>query len=93
MQQLRLFEVFLIEFILYLLVWLWNDYVATILCLTFGCITFFILLISYLVEWISPSKVPTWYYRVMLASVLAPLAAALVYVGLMDGRLDWLEGF
>ena len=67
------FEVFLIETIVYIVLWLWNEYVATILTLSFTAIAFFILAVSLISEAIERSKVPRWYFSYMLISVFTPL--------------------
>ena len=90
MAGLRPIELFLIEFIFYLALWLWNDYVATLVSSVFAVIFLFLLVISYIVEWIEPSKVPTWYYRFMLVSILAPVIAAVLFIGLYGTDLEWL---
>lgn len=88
MQKTLLFEIFLAEAAIYLLLWLSNTYLATLLSLIFGCIAFIILLISLLVELVERSKVPSWYYSLMVASVLAPVAAALIFY-LLGNELSW----
>ena len=90
MLSLRPLEVFLIQLIFYISLWLWNDYTATLVSAIFGTICLFILIISLITEWIEPSKVPRWYFGMMIASILAPLIAALIFVGLAYGQPDWL---
>ncbi len=90
MLRLRPIEIFLIQFIFYLALWLWNDYVATLVSTIFASICLFILIISLITELIEPSKVPRWYFMLMAASIIAPILAALLFVGLMDGQLDWV---
>jgi hypothetical protein len=64
--SLSLSEIFMIQAILYLILWLWNDYAATIFSLSFAAIAFFILIIALIAEVIEPSKVPRKYFYVML---------------------------
>ncbi len=82
-------EAFLVQVLGYLLLWLWNDYLATILSLIFGGIAFFIWFISLIVEWVEKSKVPPSYYRLMLLCFLAPLLGAVIGIVLKNG-LNWL---
>ena len=84
-------EIFLGELLLYLLLWLWNDYLATLISLVFAGIFLIILIISLIVEWVERSKVPGWYYRFMTISILAPLAATLIYL-MINGGLNWVNG-
>ena len=89
MRKLSLFELFLIELIIYLVIWFANDYLGTIVTIIFTTITFCILLISFIVEWIEPSKVQRSYYQIMGISILAPLVAAAIYIGIVGGELYW----
>ena len=73
---MRPFELFLIEFIFYLLLWIWNDYLASLVSVIFGTIVFFVLIISLIVEAIERSKVPRSYFWFMLVSILAPIVVA-----------------
>ncbi|MEO1626964.1 MAG: hypothetical protein AAFV25_17550 [Bacteroidota bacterium] len=86
----RPLEIFLLQFVLYLLLWLWSDYIGMLLNLAFAIIFLAVLLISCIVEWIEPSKVPRAYFVFMLVSVCAPLAAILCF-WLFFGELSWLE--
>lgn len=90
MKKMRAGEILLAEMIIYLLLWFVNEYLATMLSLIFGSICLLILLISLIVEWIERSKVPRWYFMLMLMSVLAPLLTALLFVGI-NGGLTWLR--
>ncbi len=92
MPVIRPLESFLIEFIFYLGLWLWNEYLATLISSVFASIFLVILFVSIIVEKIEPSKVPRSYFYFMLLSILAPIAAAFVYVSIMGGDIDWLNG-
>lgn len=89
MIQLRPIEILLIEVAFYIVLWLVNDYVATLISLIFGSIFLLLLLISLIVEWIERSKVPRWYYTFMLMSTLAPIVAAIIYLSI-SGTLEWM---
>lgn len=91
MRKLSLLELFLIELITYLIIWFANDYLGTIVTVIFTTITFCILLISFIVEWIEPTKVQRSYYQIMGISILAPLVAAIIYVGIVGGELYWFS--
>ena len=92
MPKIRPLELFLIEFIIYTGLWLYNDYIATLVTLIFSSILFFILIISFIAEWIEPSKVPKSYFTFMIISILAPLLAAGIFVSIYGADLDWLKG-
>ncbi len=89
MWKLSALEVFLIQAIIYLVIWLVDDYVATILTLSFAGIFFSIYLLTKVVEWIEPSKVPKQYFRYMLASALAPTIVGIVFFSIY-GIPDWV---
>ena len=55
-------EIFLAEFVLYLFLWLSNEYVGTLLSALFGGISLALLIVARISEWIEPSKVPRWYF-------------------------------
>ena len=88
--RLRLGEIFLIEMVFYLLCWLWNDYLASMISLIFGVLFLAILLISLVVEVIERSRVPRWYFYFMLLSVLAPLLSTVIYLSITKG-VDWIN--
>jgi len=90
MPRIRAIEIFLIEIVIYLLLWLYNDYMASLLSIIFASICLLILLISLIVEAIERSKVPRWYYWFLAASVFAPIIAAIIYI-LISGDLDWMK--
>ena len=90
MRRLGVLEVFLAQVVIYLVLWLSNDYVATILTISFAGIFYSIWILSHIVELIEPSKVPKWYFRYMLASALAPTLVGLIFFWLY-GTPDWIE--
>ena len=89
-RSLNLTEIFMIQGILYLLLWLWNDFAATILSLSFSAIAFFILIISVIAEVIDRSKVPRKYFYVMIISTLTPIIIGSFFMLLKNGTLDWM---
>lgn len=82
-------EIFLGQLLAYLLLWLWNDYLATLISAVFAGIFLLILIISLIVEWVERSNVPGWYYKFMVISVLAPMIAFVTYL-FINGGLDWM---
>jgi hypothetical protein len=82
-------EVFLIEIVIYMAMWMYNDYLASLLSLILASISFLILLVSLGVELIERSRVPRWYYFFMAASVLAPILSGLIYY-FISGELNWV---
>jgi len=80
----------LIQLAIYLMLWLWDTYIASLICLLLGAIFLLILLVSLVVEWIEPSRVPRGYFLFMLIASIAPLLATLIFV-LINGRPEWLS--
>lgn len=74
--RLSLFEVFLLQMVGWLGLWLFSDYVAGLLTIIVGAIVSAVLLIALISEAIERSKVPKSYFYVMALSLLAMLVAA-----------------
>lgn len=90
MPKIRPLEILLVQVIIYLFLWIFDDYLASMLSLIIGGIMLFILLMSLVVELVERSKVPRWYFYFLGVSVLAPLIAGLVYL-LISGGLGWMD--
>ncbi|MCI5082373.1 MAG: hypothetical protein MRY78_11790 [Saprospiraceae bacterium] len=88
--RLRPIEIFLIQLVFYILLWLIDDYVAVYISLIFACICLFIFLIALAVELVERSRVPRSYYSVMLLSILAPVLASLLMLAIF-GQPSWME--
>jgi hypothetical protein len=86
----RVFIVLLSEAVLYSTLWLWNEYVASYITLVFPAMVLVILILASIADWIEPSRIPGWYYLVMIASILIPLIIAAVFYFINDGKIDWI---
>ena len=72
-------EIFLGEVIAYVLLWLWDSYIATMLTITFVLIFSAIWVISKLAEFFSETTpVPNSYFYGVTVSLLAPLVGFLI---------------
>ncbi len=89
--RLSLLEIFLLETIGWLVLWLTSDYVAALLTLIIGAIVSAVLVIALISEAIERSRVPGKYFQVMGISILSMLVAAFIYVTLLGGHMDFLE--
>jgi hypothetical protein len=85
----NLIIVVLLQAIVYSGIWLWNEYVASYLTLIFPGIIFVVLLIAAVADLIEPSRIPKWYYGLMIVSILTPLAIGGLFYYMYEGRLDW----
>lgn len=72
------------------MLWLWDTYIAFLISLIAGGVFLLILLVSLVVEWIEPSKVPRGYFLFMLLACLTPLLAGLIFL-LINGSPEWLS--
>ena len=87
--NLSTFELFLIQIICYAILWLISDYTATLVTLIFPVIFFSLLLLAVLSELVQKSKVPRQYYYFMLASIIAPILTAAIFVLILGVDFDW----
>ena len=77
--------------VVWLGLWLSNDYLASLLTLTIGAIVSAVLIIALIAEAIERTKVPRRYFWIMGISILAPFLAMGIYLLLYGGRLLWLD--
>lgn len=87
---LSISELALLEAVIYLILWLTNDYLATILSTSFALIAAFVLLIAGIAEWIEPSKVSRSFFSFMIVSIIVPLLIGAFFMYLKNGTLDWM---
>jgi len=72
-------EVFLAQIIIYILIWLGDNYMATYVTLVLTGIFSAILVISLIAEWLSETTpVPRRYFHLLIISIIAPTISALV---------------
>ena len=86
----RLPIISLLQAVIYAVIWLWNEYVATYITIIFPVMILLILLLSAIAEWIEPSRIPRWYYQLMLISVVIPILIGAIFYILYGGRFDFL---
>jgi len=77
-------EIFLIEIIIFLGLWLWNELVAKVFTLIIPIVCGAILLIAVISELLERTKISRLYFIGMLISTLTPLLVAFFYL--------WLNG-
>ena len=75
--RLSLFEIFLLQTVIWLGLWLLSDYVAALLTLIIGSIVLAVLAFALIAEVIERSRVPKKYFQVMALSILS--MACLLY--------------
>jgi len=87
----RLVIIALSQAVIYTLLWLWNEYVATYLTIIFPSIMLFLIIISAIADLIEPSRMPRWYYKLMLMSFVIPLVIGVVFFYIYEGNFDYLR--
>lgn len=87
---LGLLEWALLQTVIYLAIWLYNDYLATILTAVFGGIALALWSLAQVVEWVERSRTPRLYFRFLAVCFLSPLLAAAAYA-LLNGGINWLK--
>lgn len=80
----------LMQAVVYSGLWLWNEYVAVYLTLIFPGMILVILIIAAIADLIEPSRIPGWYYGLMIVSIVTPVIIGAIFYYLYQGRLDWL---
>ncbi len=90
MRKLRTGELLLIEIIIYILLWFANDFLATMLTVIQAGLCLLVLLFSGVAELIEKSNVPRWFYNILWVSIVAPIIAAALYIGLTGGLPSWI---
>ena len=88
--RFSLFEIFLFQVVVWLGLWLLNDYIATLLTLILGAIVSAVLIVALMAELIERSKVPLQYFFIMLSGIAAPIVAAMLYLLIFGGKLGFL---
>jgi hypothetical protein len=86
----NLLIVTLLQAVIYSGLWLWNEYVASILTIIFPGMILVILIIGTIADLIEPSRIPKWYYGLMIISIVTPLVIGWIFYYLYGGSLDWL---
>ena|SRR5688572_4062718 len=86
----KLFIIGLAQAVIYCLIWLWHEYVATYITIIFPVMILLILMLSSIAEWIEPSRIPRWYYKLMIISAIIPVLIGAIFYFLYKGRFDFL---
>jgi hypothetical protein len=89
--RLSVFELFLIQLVLYGLLWLWDEFIASYVCIILPAIIAVILLISWIADLIEPARIGSKYFLFMLVSVIAPVLTSAFFYIIYEGNLAWLQ--
>jgi hypothetical protein len=80
----------MIQICFYILVWILNEYVAFLLFIIIPVIAIAILLLSFVFQFIEPAKIPTSYYKYMVATIIAPVFVAIIYFAINGFQQEWM---
>lgn len=87
----KLIGIALAQAIFYTIIWMINDYIALILCLSIALISFAILIISWIADQLEYAGVSSWYYPLMIMSFIIPLMIVLLFWYFKAGQMDWMK--
>ncbi len=83
-------EILILEGILLTLIWIFNDYLASLITFIFVPLIFAIMIVSFISEKIAHSNIPPTYFKMMWGLFLIPIVLFLVFSQL-GGGLSWLS--
>ena len=75
----------------YSAIWIWNEYVAFYITVIFPSIILFLMILSLIADLIEPSRIPRWYYKLMLISIVIPVMIGGVFFFIYEGKFDFLQ--
>lgn len=84
------FEIFLIQTIVFSLIYLADSYVGFLVCLILGIIAAALLILSLIFELVDRSKVPRSYYYYMINTVASCFLVLIFFSVFMTGSFDWM---
>lgn len=87
--KIGLTEIALFELVICLLLWVVDDYTASLLCLIIPAIGLGVLIIALIAEWIEPSKVPRIFFTSLAVTILIPVLSLVIYT-MIYGKMDWM---
>lgn len=90
-KRVGVWELWLGETVLLLLVWSINDYAGTLLSASLAVIFLSVWLLSVVVEKIEKSKVPRWYFTLIFGAGIVALLVFLIFWWVKGGDFDWLR--
>lgn len=81
-------EIWLIEGILLASLWIFDDYLASLITFIFVPIIFSVLVMSWIVEKISRSRIPDTYFHMMAGLTIIPVLFYIVFFIVHEG-INW----
>jgi len=87
--EIRNIEIFLAQAVLYMLLWLIDEYTATLVTSVLVPVLIGILIIAFLAEVVDRSKISKRYFYIMFISILTPILVAAGYGIIIGFNYDW----
>ncbi|MGA0233197.1 MAG: hypothetical protein ACO3MB_10045 [Saprospiraceae bacterium] len=84
---------FLIQLIIYTLLWLYDDYVGLIISMIMAAILIGLLVFAIIIELIEKSKVPRSFFIWMLISAFPPIIVSILFTIFSGGEFSWVDQF
>lgn len=84
---------FLIQLIIYTLLWLYDDYLGLIISMIMAAILIGLLVFAIIIELIEKSKVPKSFFICMLLSALPPIIVSILFSLFTEGEFSWVDQF
>lgn len=84
-------ELFFVQCIIYTILWLTNDYIATLLSIILFFLFFSVFIVAFIAEKLDKSNVPKNYFKLMISGFLAPLVIYIIFFVMNGGKFDWMK--
>jgi hypothetical protein len=89
--KIKATELFILQCIIYVIFWMTNDYIATLLSTIFFFIFLSIYIIAFIAEKLDHSNVPNQYFSLMATGFLSPLVMYIIFYFLNGGKFNWMS--
>lgn len=74
--------------IVYVLLWIWNEYVAMLTMIIMAGVSFVVLVIAGIAELVESSQVPRHFFYLLILSFVIPTVLTLLFFILTEGYVD-----
>ncbi len=88
--DIGLIEAFLIQVVIYVLIYIADSYVGFLICVVAGSIGMAAFVLSLLFEWIERSNITPKYYWYLMTAFVAPIVVMLMFIFVLPGGTDWM---
>lgn len=89
--KISVWEFFLIQIVIYCVIWLINDYIGSLLSIILTSIFFAIMMIALIAELLDRSRIPRIFFFYLATTILAPAIVGIFFAIVYEGKFDWLQ--